>query len=64
MTTDDAQSDYITALEQFESAAFALLDAWRRYNSGEANGYPAYLPSFDEFANDIEQWRMAEIAAI
>ena len=65
MTTQDSdrkRDDYLTALEAFQDAAFALLDAWMAYNGGEANGYPPYLPSFDELAHDIDNWRMEETA--
>lgn len=53
------------AIEAFDLAAARLLEAWEREPAGDvdASGYPAYLPSFDQFAADVSAWRHAELAA-
>lgn len=42
-------SDFEKALENFKKAVRELSQNWY----GDVIGYPKYLPSFDEFVNDI-----------
>lgn len=54
-----ASSGFIQALKPFVQAADRFSAEWERHSSEWVNteiGYPKYLPSFDEFANDLQNW--------
>ena len=54
-------NNLIDALENFEEAVGILCEAWELEEKEQKDAvltyeYPSYLPSFDEFAKDIETW--------
>jgi hypothetical protein len=48
-------SEARVCLERFVKVAHELNNAWDRVLDG--GGYPAYLPSFDEFVSALSAWR-------
>lgn len=47
-------------LGMFVQSARELSIQWEHYGHGDTAGYPAYLPSFDEFVYDLITWEAAE----
>jgi hypothetical protein len=57
----DGVMDFTTALQAFRDAALALSEAWEAEDGDILGGtYPGYLPSFDEFALDVQKMRIQE----
>lgn len=52
------QSEYMRALDAVVVAAMALSDKFS--HTGEVNGYPPCLPSWDEFVIMLIDWNNAE----
>jgi hypothetical protein len=52
---------FLTTLDRFARIGLELERAWPSGDAHEATveGYPSYLPSFDQFANDLMEWRDA-----
>lgn len=55
------QKDFLERLNAFLSAAVSVEAEWDDIGD---QGYPADLPSFDEFTCDIVKWRDAVRAAL
>lgn len=47
--------EFRRALSHFQAAAMRLSEAWD--STSEVEDYPTYLPSFDEFAVDVQAIR-------
>jgi len=52
---------FLADLDKFAVAAVKLSRTWEKLDTDDTftagEGYPRYLPSFDEFASDAVSWR-------
>jgi hypothetical protein len=56
---DPKKAEALRALVEFASAASRLSSVWDKLDDTSflEAGYPKGLPSFDEFADQVQQWR-------
>lgn len=58
-TKTAASKEALKALQDMIAAANRLDNHWQSMDDTLNGGYPKYLPSFDEFVNDLETWQEA-----
>lgn len=60
-TVEEVERDaFRRRLGNFVQAARELSATWQSVGNIDTAGYPAYLPSFDEFVHDLSAWEDAE----